>query len=1310
MKFEGHANFIHQKSKKGLMKNITIKKAKFPNQNKELLRRATTTRIDLERALYQTDLIWEEEKVSDESEEVFKRSKIGFFKLYYILLEKLDYFYLVLGLIGCLAAGVSTPLIFYLNAVVYSDLGKTSEQRGSMSEEDLMKENVEDSLNTNIKQQIIYGSIALVDNFIGYFFIGIICTRTFYNFKKIYFRLIFSQEQAWFDSTNIFDFATKVQAQFEYYEIGFGDTLVDFVIKICIAIGSLIFAFLGSWKLTLVILCLVLFMIISGVCASRMTMISGVLVREVYESAGGIAEEILYNIKIIISFANFDYELKRYYEKIEISSLLERRAINYLGISLSILFFCQIISVFLGLIYGRTLIKNDYNSVFGRDTSGGDISLTFNCVVTLISSLVDILNDLGDINESLSVTSDFFNLYERKPQIDLTNSIEKPPLSNIRGNIEFKNVSFYYPSDENKKLVLDNINLSFIRGKKVALIGESGSGKTTIANLIERLYERTEGEILLDGLDICKYDIQYLRNLIGYCEQEPILFNRSIRDNIIFGREEYIKELNLELNQLVQTACEEAYVTEFLDRLPGGLDYIVGIKGGKLSGGQKQRIAIARAILTKPKILILDEATSALDNKSEQIVQKALDNISKRNITTIIIAHKMSTIKNSDLIYVLKDGKVYEQGNHEELIQKGGYYEKTIRAQLLSEELNNHNNKDEYIKKMTSMKRTNTDEEIHFERRDEELSLSPENVEIKLSKVFKTFWIYKSEVIFSVLFTIAYGALSVIRAFFSGKGTVALTSDYETVRYDEGLKYSIIFLIVGTLHTLSYYSSFYFLYMVGIDVTKSYRNFLLKKYLSLHIAFFDIDRNSPGSLLSRMAIDTVQLMFSIKLIIGNLIASLANLVTTLIMGVCYEYRITLATIAFLPFIIIITIIRRFTVQVDSPKSLAAGAEGGRILSECVISSKTIFSYNFSQKALFLYLQVIDYITQKLYRDNFINAFCLSLMIFCDYIINIIIFSLSKRYILNGSLDSDEMTVIQYIVIEGGFNTISSFMKSIWRLRKSIASIRSLYSILDTESLISPLEKDNINKISANNIKGKIEFRNVYFAYPFHPENVILKNISFTILPGQKVALVGNSGCGKSSVIQLINRFYDLEDGKGEVLIDDINIKNYNLYELKKKIGFVQQEPSAFKRSNLENIRYGNLDATDEQCYEAAKKVNALNILEKDKGQNAKEEKLTGGDKQKLAIARIFLKNPTILLLDEPTSALDKESEAEIEKSLEILSENKTTITIAHRLNTIENYDKIIVLDKGRIKEEGTHEELMKLRKRYYAFHKFSNLN
>ena len=221
----------------------------------------------------------------------------------------------------------------------------------------------------------------------------------------------------------------------------------------------------------------------------------------------------------------------------------------------------------------------------------------------------------------------------------------------------------------------------------------------------------------------------------------------------------------------------------------------------------------------------------------------------------------------------------------------------------------------------------------------------------------------------------------------------------------------------------------------------------------------------------------------------------------------------------------------------------------------------------------------------------------------------------------------------------------------------------------------------------------------------------------TILPNQKVALVGYSGCGKSSVIQLINRFYDVEEGKGEILIDDINIKDYNLYELRKKIGLVSQEPSIFKTTNLENIRYGNLDATDEQCKSAANEANALSILQKDEINESLDEKpdkkkyvLSGGQKQKLAIARTVLKNPVILLLDEATSALDKNSELEVEKSLDKLSMNKTTVSIAHRLNTIENSDKIFVFDNGRIVEQGTHSELMKLKKRYYTLYQYSNLS
>ena len=282
--------------------------------------------------------------------------------------------------------------------------------------------------------------------------------------------------------------------------------------------------------------------------------------------------------------------------------------------------------------------------------------------------------NLKVIQEACTATSDYFTLYEREPQIDHSQSVEKPPRENIFRKIEFKNVKFIYPSEPNKRVILEGMNLLFEPGKKVALVGESGCGKSTTVNLIERLYEICEGEILIDNMDIKKYDIKYLRSLIGYVQQEPVLFNKSIKENLIFGRGEQLKQLG-NIEELIQNACDESYASEFITKLPGQLDYIVGIKGSKLSGGKKQRIAIARAILAKPQILILDEATSALDAKSEKEVQRALDNISQnKNVTTIIIAYRLSTIKNADLIYAIKEGKVVKQGNHKQLLKLNGYY------------------------------------------------------------------------------------------------------------------------------------------------------------------------------------------------------------------------------------------------------------------------------------------------------------------------------------------------------------------------------------------------------------------------------------------------------------------------------------------------------------------------------------------------------------------------------------------------------------------------------------------------------------
>ena len=406
-------------------------------------------------------------------------------------------------------------------------------------------------------------------------------------------------------------------------------------------------------------------------------------------------------------------------------------------------------------------------------------------------------------------------------------------------------------------------------------------------------------------------------------------------------------------------------------------------------------------------------------------------------------------------------------------------------------------------------------------------------------------------------------------------------------------------------------------------------------------------------------------------------------------------------------------------QGSSKKGVKANIEAGGILSECVINTKSIFSFNFQPTAIKMYLNAIEFIRQQFYRDAFISGFFVGLGNFATFAANAAVYALAKKFILDGSLDSEDM-VIAMSVVTTSTQGISNGMSNLGNLRKSMVAYKSVYSTLDTPSLINPYRRDNEGKVSAMNIKGKIELRHVYFAYPTRPQNVILKDVSLVINPGEQTAFVGYSGSGKSTIIQLLTRFYDVEEGKGEVLIDDVNIKDYNLYELRKKIGLVSQEPTLFRVSVLENVRYGRLDATDDECIEAAREANIMKFFTKDRmnevigenkkgeGVGEKKDPVSGGEKQRLAIARAFLKNPTILLLDEATSALDKDSELEVQKSLDKLSANRTSVSIAHRLSTIEGCDKIFVLENGRLVEQGTHEELMKLGRKYYTLHKYSD--
>ncbi len=483
------------------------------------------------------------------------------------------------------------------------------------------------------------------------------------------------------------------------------------------------------------------------------------------------------------------------------------------------------------------------------------------------------------------------------------------------------------------------------------------------------------------------------------------------------------------------------------------------------------------------------------------------------------------------------------------------------------------------------------------------------------------------------------------------------------------------------------------------------RKNVVEKYLSLHIAYFDIDYNSPGALLTKLSIDTTQLNSIILTLVGDVLSTTGNIITGLTLGFYYDWRLTLITLVFLPFTIIAFIIHKDSARsINHKKNTRADIEAGAILSECVINTKTIFPFNFQKPAVDMYLSLLLTENSENIKQSLWQAFFKGLGAFTTYLSNATVYYAAKKYILNFTLFFEDFMLskcslmMMILGVSLGLNGVSDYPKA----KKAFISI---FKTMKAKSLIPPFLRDNQSKIEPYNLKGKIEFRNVTFAYPTKPDIDVLKNVNFVIEPGQKVGLVGDSGSGKSTIIQLIERFYEVEDGNGEILIDDINIKNYNIYSLRKKIGLVNQEPVLFKRSVYENILYGDLDADKEKVLAAAKAA-AIDKFFMEEQMGKKEDPVSGGEKQRLAIARVFLKNPVILLLDEATSSLDKENEKIVQESINILQKGRTSITIAHRLNTIQNSDIILVLEAGKLVEKGTHQELLNLGKKYANLQKY----
>ena len=490
---------------------------------------------------------------------------------------------------------------------------------------------------------------------------------------------------------------------------------------------------------------------------------------------------------------------------------------------------------------------------------------------------------------------------------------------------------------------------------------------------------------------------------------------------------------------------------------------------------------------------------------------------------------------------------------------------------------------------------------------------------------------------------------------------------------------------------------------LGSIITSRMRKKVLQKYLELHVGYYDIDSNSPGGLLTKLSIDTTQLNSLILAIFGSLLSTSGAIITALIIGFIYDWKLSLIICIFIPFIVMSTVLMGNYRENGREGNKKIRIEAGSVLSECAINTKTIFSFNFQPHALEIYRNILEKETKAYIKDSIMLGLLIGGGIFILYVSHAVVYKCAIKFIRKRTLTFDNMNAVMNTLMSST-DGISDSLHGIGDYPKAKLSFKSIFKIMNTPSEINAFEYANKNKQFPENFKGKIEFKNVTFAYPTKPKQKILKNLSLIINPGEQAALVGYSGSGKSTIIQLIERYYDVNDG--EIFIDDINIKDYNLFELRKKIGIVSQEPVLFKRSVYENILYGNLESSKDEVFDAAKRA-AIEKFFNDKEMGTKEDPVSGGEKQRLAIARAFLKDPVILLLDEATSALDKDSEKEVQKSIYELQKGRTSVSVAHRLSTIVDSDVIFVLESGRLAEKGTHSELLEKKGKYYTLYKFS---
>eukprot|EP00794_Sanderia_malayensis_P011087 gene11087-12255_t len=1233
--------------------------------------------------------------------------------------DAIDILLMIWGTIFGIANGIVQPASVILFGDLIDDFIKFS-QRGSFDIEGEMK-----------KFAVYYVYFAVgswIAAYVHTAFWSLASVRQAKRIRTKCFNRIIRQDIGWFDVKDAGELSTRITEDVTKVQNGIGDKVGMLIHSVSMFLASFVIGFIYSWKLTLVMLAVTPLMVIvtalTGIVISRLTSQE----QTAYAKAGGVASEVLGAIHTVVAFGGEGRELSRYTSCLgESEKAGVKKGFNS-GLAFGLFQLVQFACYALSFWYGSELIIDG-------DITAGDLMIVFFCVIIGATQIGQAAPNLQDISVGRGAAYYVYNLMEQGSSIDPMSEVGIKP--DITGNIEFHNVDFTYPSRLNNK-ILTNFNVTIDSGATVALVGESGCGKSTIVKLVQRFYDATAGSVFLDGINLKEINVPWLRQHIGVVSQEPVLFEGTIAQNIRMGKTDATDE---EIEQAVKDANAYGFISE----LPEKFETQVGEGGAQLSGGQKQRIAIARALVRDPKILLLDEATSALDTESESIVQAALDKASEGR-TTIVVAHRLSTIKNADVIIVMQDGCVVETGTHDYLIGLKRIYYSLVMLQTIAEKVAENEDQDNLsllsqedrvqrmafkIMRSVSQSEQNDEESIKQieralhknlpveetagkrkkqpekekkkaeteEEKDEDVEMPPMK---RLMKLNLPEWPY---LLIASIFAAIAGAFPVAFAIIMSE-LIKVFSYVDTTEMRKKAEFwSLMFLVIGVVGGVSIFIANYLFAKAGEILTRRLRELCFKAILRQEIAFFDEVSNSSGALCARLSSDASGVQGATSTRLSTIVQVTVMGLSAIIVSFVYQWHLTLLIFAFIPLLVFAGAMYTTINTSFAAKEKEASIKSAAVASETILNIRTVASLGKEEHFYRQYESLLAEPHKKSLANSHLFGISFGLSYSTWFFVNSAAFRLGGYLVKHKGVEFDAMFKVVFALVFAAMfaGQVASFAPSYIKAKVSAARI---FRLLDR---VPPIDTYSTEGDIIPDFNGSITLKNLFFNYPTRQDVPVLTGLSVTINPGQTLALVGASGCGKSTVISLLERFYDVAEGSLEIHGRDI--KDLNLAWLRSQIGLVSQEPVLFNCSIKENITYGLNSAernqiSDDQITSAAISANIHHFIstlpqgyETQVGE--KGTLISGGQKQRIAIARALIRNPKVLLLDEATSALDSESEKVVQQALDTAMEGRTSIVIAHRLSTIQNADIIAVVQGGKIIEIGNHHELMELQKAYY---------